>query len=172
MRKLLIAILCLAAFFGSRIYAQSSNSNRQLPEPGSFAPELKLAEILQAPNGAKADWKSLRGKVVVVEFWFTHCPSCLVEIPAWNALATKVDPAKVQMISVTNDASAVVEEFLKKKPILGWIGIDPSSAVFDRYNVEAFPVTVVVGPDGRIISTHLHAGQLSGEKLMHVAEKR
>src|SRR5215472_1590049 len=39
------------------------------PKLGDAAPEIKLAKLLQAPDGAATDWKSLKGKVVVVEFW-------------------------------------------------------------------------------------------------------
>jgi len=38
---------------------------------GEPAPPLRLAEILQAPEGADATWEKLRGKVVVLDFWAT-----------------------------------------------------------------------------------------------------
>lgn len=40
---------------------------------GDRAPELSIDRLLQAPKGAVASWESLKGKVVVLEFWATSC---------------------------------------------------------------------------------------------------
>ena len=41
------------------------------PKVGQPAPALRFVRLLQAPAETKVDWASLRGKVVVVEFWAT-----------------------------------------------------------------------------------------------------
>ncbi len=50
------------------------------PEKGTLAPPLDSLELLQAPLGARADWASLKGKVVVLEFWATWCSPILPEM--------------------------------------------------------------------------------------------
>jgi len=66
MLKFLVLVLALSA-----AEAQLPDLNPNAPKPGTPAPELSFTQLLQAPADAKADWPSLRGKVVVLEFWAT-----------------------------------------------------------------------------------------------------
>ena len=54
--------------------------------PGTSAPPLRLTNLLQAPAGTKAEWPSLHGKVVVLEFWATWCGPCIANLPQLNQL--------------------------------------------------------------------------------------
>ncbi len=167
-KTLAVAVLCGCMMsYGS---AQTANLNPNLPKVGTHAPALMFTKLLQAPAGAKADWPSLRGKVVVLEFWATWCAPCIAEIPLLNSLQASLDPSKVQFISVDDEDPATVNAFLKKKPISGWIGIDTSSKVFERYGLKSRPDTVVIGPDGRVASTTLRPEQLKREQLLALAK--
>lgn len=139
------------------------------PKVEAAAPALVSTQLLQAPAGAKADWRSLRGKVVVLEFWATWCAPCIGEIPILNRLADSIDPAKVQFISVDDEDPAVVEKFLKKKPISGWVLLDTSGEMYKRYGVAARPATIVVGPNGKVVSTNVHPEQLQRARLLALA---
>ena len=151
-------------------FAQTTELNTSLPKPGTHAPALNFTKILQAPAGTKADLPSLRGKVVVLEFWATWCAPCIGEIPVLNALAASLDPGKVQFISVDDQEPAVVEAFLKKKPISGWVALDTTGAIFQRYGVNARPATIVIGPDGRVVSSSIPPQGLKREKLLALAQ--
>jgi len=50
------------------------------PAKGAQAPALDSLKLLQSPEGARADWASLKGKVVVLEFWATWRSFPLVSI--------------------------------------------------------------------------------------------
>jgi len=123
-----------------------------LPERRMPAPPLQFTELLQAPPGASAAWSALRGKVVILEFWATWCGPCVAEIPHMNELAAALDPAKFQFISVDDEAPKVVEAFLAKRKMAGWIGIDTTGSVFDWYGVTARPTTIIVDSKGRIVA--------------------
>jgi uncharacterized protein (TIGR03435 family) len=153
-------------------FSQAAGTPATMPKVGSPAPALGFNHLLGAPAGAKADWPSLRGKVVVLEFWATWCAPCIAEIPVLNALQASLDPAKVQFISVDDEDPAVVAAFLKKKPIAGWVGIDTSSKVFGRYGLDSRPATFVIGPDGRVVSSTLRPEQLKREQLLALAKGR
>ena len=58
---------------------------------------------MQAPAGSKADWASLKGKVVVLEFWATWCSPCVASLPHLNQLVESLDPAKFQFISIDDE---------------------------------------------------------------------
>src|SRR6185437_7368319 len=76
------------------------------------APALDLQQILRAPNGSRATWDALRGKVVVLEFWATWCPTCVKSIPHFNALVDELKDKPVQFISITDEDPATVRSFL------------------------------------------------------------
>jgi len=140
----LIAILCLC-------FSLSSAASDRL-EIGDQAPVLGLEALLQAPPGAATDWAALEGRLVVLDFWGTWCKPCLVDIPRMNSLADAFAGRPVQFVSVTDEPAAVVEPFLKEKPMHAWVGLDTDRSVFDSYRISGLPVTVLVGGDARVLA--------------------
>ncbi|WP_213806025.1 redoxin domain-containing protein [Granulicella sp. dw_53] len=120
------------------------------PKKGAPAPPLDTLKLLQAPLGAKADWASLKGKVVVLEFWATWCSPCVASLPHLNQLVESLDPAKFQFLSIDDEDLKAVQTFLTKKKMSGWAGVDASGGVFTLYGVEARPTTIIVDRNGKI----------------------
>lgn len=158
-----VRALCLCATLFSAAVVPAQN---KLPKPGSVAPALHLSSLIGAPAGTSTELP--HGKTIVLEFWATWCAPCLGEIPAINALAHSLDPSRVQFISITDEDPAKIQRFLKTHPIAGWVGID-SSGVFDRYGVITRPATIVIGPDGKIVSNNITPDHLSRADLLAIA---
>src|SRR5215475_12511717 len=70
---------------------------------GDPAPPLNLAEVLQAPKDANTTWESLRGKVVVLDFWATWCGPCVASIPHWNELSQKFRDQPVVFLAISDE---------------------------------------------------------------------
>ena len=140
---------CLAIFATVLLGSFTASA---LPEKGTPAPPLQFTQLLQAPPGAKADWHSLRGKVVVLEFWATWCEGCVAEIPDLNRLVASLDPTKFQFISVDDEDLKIVQTFLAKRKMAGWAGVDTTGGVFKRFGVGARPATIIVDRKGRIVA--------------------
>lgn len=83
-----------------------------VPAAGDQAPPIELQQLLQAPEGSGTTWQSLRGKVVVLEFWATWCPSCIKVIPHFNELADQLKDKPVQFIAITDETRDAVVSFL------------------------------------------------------------
>ena len=124
---------------------QSANSN-------SAAPLLSFQELLQAPTGSSVSWNSLRGKVVVLEFWATWCGPCVANIPHLNELADKF-AGKVRFIAIDDESTVTVKRFLVTHPMHAWIGMDQTQGTFRTYHVLSRPTTVVIDGNGRIVKT-------------------
>jgi thiol-disulfide isomerase/thioredoxin len=122
------------------------------PEKGTPAPPLDSLKLLQAPLGATADWASLKGKVVVLEFWATWCSPCVASLPHLNQLVESLDPAKIQFNSIDDEDLKAVQTFLTKKKMSGWVGVDASGGVFGLYGVESRPTTIIVDGNGKMVA--------------------
>ena len=142
-----------------------------LPEKGTSAPPLDTLKLLHAPLGERADWASLKGKVVVLEFWATWCSPCVASLPHFNQLVESLDPAKFQFISIDDEDLKAVEIFLTKKKMSGWVGVDASGAVFGLYGVESRPTTIIVDRNGKIVAV-TEIDSVTGADLQAVAEGR
>jgi uncharacterized protein (TIGR03435 family) len=158
----------LSALIGALLFG--SLSAAALPELGTPAPPLQFTQLLQAPPGARTDWDSLRGKVVLLELWATTCAPCVAEIPHLNKLAAELDPAKFQFISVDDHEDLkVIEKFLAKKKMAGWVGIDTARTAFAWYGVKEMPTTIIVDGQGKIVAV-TRPEELATDKLLAVSE--
>jgi len=141
----------LLCFFSAAVSAQTAR-----PRVGDQAPELKVKMIMQAPSQDAARmnqsglWEPLRGKVVVVEFWATWCSPCMPALTHLNQLAEKFKDQPVQFIAITDEDEATITQFLKQKPIRGWVGLDTERTTLKVYQPGVIPHTVIIGRDGKI----------------------
>ena len=139
------------------------------PGKGTPAPPLDTLKLLQARLGARADWASLKGKVVVLEFWATWCSPCVASLPHFNELVESLDPAKFQFLSIDDEDLKAVQTFLTKKKMSGWVGVDASGGVFGLYGVESRPTTIIVDGNGKIVAV-TEIDSVSAADLQAVAE--
>lgn len=145
MKSLLCAVLCLAG-------VAVPMATKADPKLGDRAPLLKATTLLQAPAGSNLDAESLKGKVVVLEFWATWCGPCILAMPHLNELAEKFRDKPVVFVAITAEDEATVKAFLAKKPINGWVALDADRAMNTAYAVSGIPHTVVLGKDGSIVA--------------------
>ncbi len=133
---------------------------------GQTAPELNIEKYLQAPEGEKS-LSTLKGKVVVLEFWATWCAPCVAEIPHLNQLSEEFRDKQVQFISITDEGEDVVAPFLKRQEMKSWIGLDTDRSAFEAYGVKGIPRTFLINQKG-IIATSLHPVGLSSDMIKKV----
>jgi uncharacterized protein (TIGR03435 family) len=141
------------------------------PQIGEKAPPLEISQFLQAPPDAVADWESLRGKVVLVEFWATWCGPCIAAIPHLNELAEEFANEDVRFISISNEAAEPVERFLQRREMKSWVALDKENATFRAYGVHGIPQTVIVDREGNIAAV-THPTAVSSETLRNVLAGR
>ncbi|HEX4170648.1 MAG TPA: TIGR03435 family protein [Bryobacteraceae bacterium] len=119
-------------------------------EIGASAPPLTLTQLLQAPPGTKVTWESLKGNVVVLEFWATWCAGCRDQISHLNRLHEQFQNKPVRFLSLTDEEPDIVQRFVKDYPISGWIGLDSDEQTFKTYNIVGRPTTVLVDGTGTL----------------------
>jgi peroxiredoxin len=110
-----------------------------------------------APDFTLKDWagrevklSSLKGNVVLVNFWATWCKTCVVEMPSMEKLVDKMKgkPFKLLAVSVDDDWPTV-RRFFGKGTNLDVV-LDTSRETPKRYGTDKFPETFIVDKEGNI----------------------
>jgi thiol-disulfide isomerase/thioredoxin len=120
-------------------------------EHGEAAPDFDLARIDGQPG--RLSLASLRGKVVLLDFWATWCPPCVQMIPLLHDLHAEFAPRGVEIVGVSSDGgdttAADIRAFLTERPSPYPMVIDDGSAN-TLYKVRALPELVLIGRDGAV----------------------
>jgi len=143
MKRWICAVLLLAVF--------SSMGCSKPIEPaleGTPAPDFTLTDL----SGGEVQLSSLKGKVVLVNFWATWCPPCREEIPSMMKLNQAMQGKNFQMLAISVDEGGkdAVLDFFKKG---GWTLpalLDTDGKVARRYGTTGVPETFVVDTQGMI----------------------
>ncbi|HXJ60704.1 MAG TPA: TlpA disulfide reductase family protein [Verrucomicrobiae bacterium] len=71
-----------------------------------------------ALDGREVDLAQMRGKVVLVDFWYTRCQPCVEELPRVKAAYEKYQEKGFAVIGISSDTDkTTLEKFLKEKGI-------------------------------------------------------
>jgi cytochrome c biogenesis protein CcmG, thiol:disulfide interchange protein DsbE len=121
-------------------------------ERGQLAPDFSLARVDGTP-GAVA-MSTLRGQVVVLDFWATWCGPCVQMIPVLDGLHRAWAARGVSFVGVNSDGGGAtvddIKAFMVEHPMSYPVVRDADGEVGARYRLEALPNIVVIGRDGRI----------------------
>lgn len=88
--------------------------------------------------------------IYVLNFWFTACAPCVVEMPELNKLYDKYKDQGVKFLAITYDDEEEITKFLSKKMFKYPIAVEAES-VINKYNISSFPTNIVIDRNGLII---------------------
>ena len=131
-------------------------SSQGVPDPigrGSAAPEFALPE---RPGGGEVSLESLRGQVVLLNFWATWCEPCEREMPAMQRLHEALAPSGLRLLAISvDDTSDVVDEFRAKLGLTFSILWDADRRVANEYQAYRFPETLLIDRDGVVVERYI-----------------
>jgi thiol-disulfide isomerase/thioredoxin len=102
-----------------------------------------------ALDGQRFDLAAMRGKVVVLNFWFIGCMPCRAEIPGLNKLVKDYNNKDVVFIAIAPDGEADLRTFLKDTAFNFHV-VPNGGDVLGRYGLAGFPRHVVIDKGGII----------------------
>ncbi len=118
---------------------------------------------LPARTGEAVSLSSLKGQVVLINFWATWCGPCRKEMPLLEQIQKKYASLGFTMLGVNvEEDTTMMDAFLKDVPVTFPILLDPANGVSKLYNVAAMPSTVIVDRKGNI--RYLHQGYKPGDE--------
>ena len=114
-------------------------------------------------------------KVIIVDFWYTHCPPCVRAIPELSKLAKEYEDKDLIIFglnSVDNQKRSLenLNQFMSKRS-LNYNVIMTQPKVDIAYKINGYPSMYIIGLDGNIAYVELGFDEESFEKLkLKVAE--
>lgn len=120
---------------------------QKIPQEGMSAPNFTAKDI----HGEEISFADLKGKVVVLNFWFIGCPACIAETPKLNELKTKfADDDDVVFIALTYEPTGKVKHYLSREKFDYRVAGDAQTAL-DMFVFSGYPKNIVIGRDGKIV---------------------
>jgi peroxiredoxin len=141
----------VAAAVGFAVWTSSSIS-----DPigrGSTAPDFALPKV---PGPGEISLASLRGEVVLLNFWATWCEPCEREMPAMQRLYERLAPAGLHLVAVSVDEVAeTANRFRDRLQLTFDVLSDPDKRVSDAYQTYRYPETLLIGRDGVVVERYV-----------------
>ncbi|MEL7003057.1 MAG: TlpA disulfide reductase family protein [Bacteroidota bacterium] len=139
------------AAFAQRVILETGliTASTELPERAEKADYDFLLKDLE---GNEVNLSEFKDKVIFMNIWATWCPPCIAEMPNIQSLYNKVDNDDIVfvMLSMDNDLSKV-QRYISKKEFTFPVYM-AASRVPDVYRAPSIPTTLVISPEGKIIS--------------------
>ena len=127
---------------------------------GAVAPDIKLKQ----PDGTELALSSLRGKVVLIDFWASWCGPCRKENPFNVKMYNDFKDKGFEIFGVSLDSEAGRWKSAISKDSLTWKHVSDlggwQSAPAKLYQVSSIPATYLLDRDGKIIAKGLRGENL------------
>jgi peroxiredoxin len=131
---------------------------------GNPAPDFAVKVV--SGNKGSVSLKSLRGKVVLVDFWGTFCEPCKKSFPKLQDLNTKYGASGLRIVGISEDESDDKDKIpgfadtYGAKFTLGW---DEDKSIAKAYKPETMPSSFLI--DKRGVIRFAHVGYHDGEEV-------
>ena len=115
-----------------------------------------------------------RGKITVLNFWFTTCPYCIVEMPHFYDVAKEYGQkvtvialhANIQGVDLPKWIETNNPQLADGTVLVGW---DDNYTAQILFNVTGFPTTVILDRNGVI--SDIRVGMMSRDQLAEAIQK-
>ncbi|SDD25961.1 TlpA family protein disulfide reductase [Niabella drilacis] len=148
----------------SLLFAVTTAAQSTPLKTGSIAPEITLPRM----DGSMFALSSLKGRLVLIDFWATWCAPCVKEQPQLKALYEKFAPevkeGKFEIIGVSLDKDKSTWKKTVDRLKINWVQVSDlkfwRSPVAKDYGIEELPFNVLVDEQNKIIAINLHEKEL------------
>jgi peroxiredoxin len=157
--------ILLVTFFS----LQSYSSNAQ-PKQGQLAADIALPSV----EGDTLRLSSLKGKVVLLDFWASWCGPCRVSNKSLVKLYSKYKKSGFEILGVSLDDDKGKWENAIKKDNITWLqvndggGWEAQTAI--KWQIDAIPTSFLIDKEGRLLAMNLEGKELE-KALKYLLDK-
>lgn len=120
---------------------------QKVPQEGMRAADFTVKTL----DGRTIHSSELKGKVVVLNFWFIGCPSCRAHQPKLNELKAKfAGRDDVVFLAITADPASDVKKYLSKERF-DYPQTTDADALIKAFKVAVYPKNIVIDKNGEIV---------------------
>jgi len=147
-RSISLLLLCLATFC-----AWASDLNKPLPH-----------FVAKTMDGERITTESVKGKVLLLEFWATWCPPCKSDEPAVENIIKDYEKDGLIVLAVNmGEPRRKVKKYLENSPRSPKIVLAEDTTLAAICDATAYPMYVVVDREGNMVGVQRGAG---GERAL------
>jgi cytochrome c biogenesis protein CcdA/peroxiredoxin len=131
---------------------------------GELAPDFQTTNL----DGETVSLSDYRGQTVLLNFWFTACGPCRIEMPHFQETFEKHEDFVVVAVNREESASTVSDfagELGLNFPML----LDEDSTIQDLYGIVGYPSTFILDTDGVIVSKPI--GLITPDRLNELLDE-
>lgn len=126
------------------------------------APDFSMKTL----GGGQVSNETLRGSVVLIDFWATWCPPCRESIPLLKTLQKRFAGRGFGIVGVSSDTDQDIWKCFIDEHHMDWPEyIDLSGVVLEAFEVHQYPTFVVVDREGVVRYRHAGVGMYTSSEL-------
>ncbi|QQR73212.1 MAG: TlpA family protein disulfide reductase [Holophagales bacterium] len=137
------------------LLAPPAEARRRPPEGAAATVPASAAAFDLPTERGPVSLESLRGKVVLIDFWASWCGPCRQSFPWLSTMAERYRSSGLVVVAINLDkrrepAAAFLREFSPSFTV----AFDPAGTTAEAYGVSTMPSSYVVDRHGRIVFEH------------------
>lgn len=157
---LLALMLMLGAGPGDEFKREGDRDQKDKLE-GKVPPALSVEGWVNIADSSDFTLESVRGKVVVVDFWGVWCGPCRAAMPHLKELLTKHQDAGLVVIGIhTTNQGEKMPAFAKEQQLPWPIAVDIDSKTVKAWGVDSYPDYYLIDRAGNLRVADLQNGDL------------
>ena len=119
---------------------------QKVPQEGMSSPAFSVRTI----DGKAISSADLRGKVVVLNFWFIGCEACRAMEPKLNEFKSRFAGSDVVFLAMTTDSKEALEKYLARVRF-DYLQAADAKATMSQFSFRGFPKNIVIDKQGTIV---------------------
>jgi peroxiredoxin len=145
-------VLGLVAF-GAAIVLLAQPVDAPYVDAGVEAPAFELPRLGGDDSVAL---ESLRGRVVLLNFWATWCKPCEDEMPSMERLYRRLEGQPFELLAVSvDDAGAPVADFVERYGLTFPVLLDPRKSAALAYQTTRYPESFLLDAEGVVVERYI-----------------